>query len=205
MSIFAVTAGAFIFGCAKSKYSVTELPKSSSDYSNASTASQPREPRASVDCQAVNEMDFLECMTRKSRCSVADAVRAVGLLMNGFDTGKNYKDRYQFLRDRGIVRDEWGLKPDQWVDRGTLAYMLFKAAKIEGGVNTAIFGRLGIGDRHYAYREMLYHDLIEGGCDYQCVSGPELVTTAGKVDRYSQEYGDYSATRETDLGNKPLH
>jgi hypothetical protein len=147
-------------------------------------------------------MDFLECMTHKTRCTAADAVRAVGLMMNGSDAGKNYDERYQFLLKNGIVRESWHLKPDQWIDRGTLAYMLLKAGKINSGLNCAISNSLGFGERRYAYREMLYHNLMEEGCDYQYVSGPELVTTTGKVDRYIQEGGAYSANQETDLGQR---
>jgi hypothetical protein len=190
-----------IAGCAKSKYTVTYTPQTLSTRSTQPAMTQP----VDVDCQSVDEMDFLECMTRKTRCSFADAVRAVGLLMNGSDVGKTYEERYQYLLKIGVVREAWRLKPDQWVDRGTIAYMLLKAGKIQGGINLAIFGSLGFGDRHYAYREMLYHNLMEGGCDYQYISGPELVTAAGNVDRFGQEYGDYSATHETALGEKPQY
>jgi len=167
------------------------------------TREAPPAATADVDCQTVDELDFLDCMVRKTKCTVADAARAVAIVATGGDVGKNYEERYEYLVDRGIMRPEWKLDPDQWIDRGTLAYMLLKAAQIPGGVNMALFGSRGLGDRRYAYREMQYLELMQEGVDYNYVSGPELVTTVGKVDRYMQEHGKCAAPRETDLGKGP--
>jgi len=188
-----------IVGCEKTRFTVTELPQKSDQPATQTAASRPF---SDTDCQTVDEMDFLECMTHKTRCTAADAVRAVGLMLNGSDAGKTYEERYQFLKEKNIVRDYWHLKPDQWIDRGTLAYMLLRAGGIRGGVNLAVSNLTGLGERRYAYREMLYRQLMEEGCDYQYVSGPELVTTTGKVDRFIQEGGNYSANQETDLGQR---
>jgi hypothetical protein len=160
------------------------------------TATAPAEP----DCQVVDEMDFLDCMVKKIKCTVADAARATCMLATGGDIGKNYPDRYQYMLDCGLVRKEWKLQPDQWIDRGTLAYMFLKAAGMKGGINMHLFGSWGLGDRRYAYREMRYYELMDEGVDYCCVSGPELVTALGKVDRFCQDRGKYSPTEETNLG-----
>jgi hypothetical protein len=159
-------------------------------------ATQPAES----DCQAVDEMDFLDCMVKKTKCTVADAARAACMLATGGDVGKTYTDRYQYMLERGMVRKEWKLQPDQWIDRGTLAHMFLKAAGMKGGVNMLLFGSWGLGDRRYAYREMRYYELMDDGVDYCCVSGPELVTALGKVDRFCQDRGKYSANEETNLG-----
>jgi hypothetical protein len=100
-----------------------------------------------------------------------------------------------------MLRPNWELTPDQWIDRGTLAYMFLKAAKMKGGVNMNVFGSLGLGDRRYAYREMLYYELMETGVDYCYVSGPELVTAIGKVNRFIQEHEEDSPADATNLGN----
>jgi hypothetical protein len=155
---------------------------------------------AEPDCQGVDEMDFLDCMVKKTKCTVADAARATCMLATGGDVGKTYTDRYQYLLENKMVRPEWKLQPEQWVDRGTLAYMFLKAGGLKGGVNLLIFGSWGLGDRRYAYREMRYHELMDEGVDYCCVSGPEMVTALGKVDRFCQDRGKYSATEETNLG-----
>jgi len=183
-----IPLAALIFvGCASQHATVTTQP----------VATQP----ARVDCQTVDPMDFLDCMVRKTKCTVADACRAVCLLAAGEDVGKNYDDRYQYLVDHGMIRENWKLQPDQWIDRGTLAYMFLQAAKMKGGVNMHIFGSWGLGDRRYAYREMLYYDLMQAGVDYCYVSGPELVTAMGKVDNFIQEHEQNSPAEATDLGD----
>ena len=155
------------------------------------------------DCRNVeDELDFIDCMVRQAKCTVADAVRAVCMLEAGEDIGKNYRERYEYLKERGIVRDAWHLKPDQWIDRGTLAYMLLKAAHIKGGINMFLFASWGLGDRRYAYREMLYRDLMEEGVSYNYVSGPELITAIGNVDRYMEQAGEYSPQEKLELGNR---
>lgn len=159
-------------------------------------------PASEFDGQAADPMDFFDGMVRKAKCSVADAVRAVVLLEHGEDVGTGFEDRYDFLVERDIVRPAWRLKADQWIDRGTLAFMLLRVARVPGGVNMSVFGSWGLGDRRYAYREMLYNDLMPPGCDYNYVSGPELITTLGKVDNYMAR-GKNSPAEETDLGNEP--
>ena len=152
----------------------------------------------SVDCQSVDEMDFLDCMVRKPKCTVADAVRAIGIFVAGEDPGKNYDQRYEYLLERKIVRTAWKLNPDQWIDRGTLAYMMLKSADIKGGINMLLLGSNGLGDRRYAYREMMYLNLMQEGVDYNFVSGPELVTAIGKLDDYVRKH--QKTPQETNLG-----
>jgi len=156
--------------------------------------------QAAEDCQTVDDMDFLDCMVKKTKCTVADGVRAVCILVNDGDVGKSYEERYQFLVDRGMVRENWKLEPEGWIDRGTLSYMLLKAAGMKGGVNMRLFGSWGLGDRRYAYREMLYYELMPEGVDYCYVSGPEMVTSIGNVNRFMQEHAENSPEESTDLG-----
>lgn len=162
--------------------------------------------RASLDddpALAADEMDFIEIMVTTPKCTVAHAVKAVAILVNDADVATTHQGRYRFLLDRDIIRPEWRLDPDQWIDRGTLSYMLCKAIGIRGGVNMILFGSNGLGDRRYAYRELRYRKLIQEGVDYNYVSGPELVTAIGKIDRYRQKTGRYALSEEVELGQKP--
>ncbi len=147
--------------------------------------------------------DFLDDLAGRPKCTVAHACRGIAMLIAGKDIAGPFSARYQYLLDRDIVRPAWNLREDQWIDRGTLAYMLYKGLKIRGGVNMCLFASWGLGDRHYAYREMLYHQLIQSGVDYGYVSGPELLTALGKADRYMEDHGQYSPERKIQLGKKP--
>lgn len=154
-------------------------------------------------CLQVGEMDFLDCMVPRVKCTFAHAVRAVGIFIQGSDVGENFDQQYQFLLDRGVVRPAWKIEPDDWIDRGTISYMLYKAMGLKGGVNMVVFASWGLGDRRYAYRELRYRKLVEPGVDYNYVSGPELVTLLSKVDNYMQDTGRYGPDDEVELGDKP--
>lgn len=66
-----------------------------------------------------------------------------------------------------------------------------------------LFGSWGLGERRYAYRELLYRNLVQEGVDYGYVSGPELIATLGKVDNFMLETGRYTPENEVQLGEKP--
>ena len=159
--------------------------------------------RALSDAREVPAEDFLDDLAGRTKCTVAHACRGIAMLIAGKDVASTFDARYQYLLERDIVRPAWNLHEDQWIDRGTLAYMLYKGLKIRGGVNMCLFASWGLGDRHYAYREMLYHQLIQAGVDYGYVTGPELLTALGKADRYMEDHGQYSLERKIQLGKKP--
>jgi hypothetical protein len=185
--------------CAKDEWRVACV-----DRPDKVSMTQPTTTQAgkSLNGELVDEMDFFDTMLQKDRCTIGEAVRAICLLVNGSDPGQTFDERYEFLLQRGIVRQAWNLKSSEWIDRGTLAYMLIKAGGIKGGVNFRLFGSRGFGDRRYAYREMIYYNLMESGCDYQYITGPELITATGNVDRFIQDRGTSSAGRETQLGDR---
>ncbi len=205
---FFVTTFAIMAGCSENKRAeidshATTQPKIKTAQLSATANTPESDNIITKDCQNVeDELDFIDCMVHKPKCTVADAVRAICMLESGGDIGQNYQQRYEYLKQRGIIRDNWHLKPEQWIDRGTLAYMLLKTAKIKGGINIFLFASWGLGDRRYAYREMLYHELMEEGVSYNYVSGPELITAVGNVDRYMQSTGEYSPPEEIKLGNR---
>ncbi len=183
-----------------SALTLTGCPEKKAKINVTSTQEAATTQASEADCQAVDEMDFLDCMVKKTKCTVADAARAACMLATGGDVGKTYADRYQYLLEHKMVRPEWKIRPEQWIDRGTLAYMFLKAGKITSGVNMLLFGSWGLGDRRYAYREMRYYELMDEGVDYCYVSGPELVTALGKVDRFCQDRGKFSPNEEVSLG-----
>jgi hypothetical protein len=190
-----------VTGCTEQKWNVAPLAPSGTPINTAENPAQTQ-PAEPLNGELVDEMDFFDTMLKKHRCTIGEAVRGVCLLVNGSDPGKTFDERYEFLLQRQIVRPAWNLKSDDWIDRGTLAYMLIKAGGIKGGVNLRLLGSLGLGDRRYAYRELIYLNLMETGCDYQYLTGPELITVTGNVDRFIQDRGNYSAGRETQLGNR---
>ena len=158
---------------------------------------------AQEECQAGDQIDFIECMDRQASCTFAQAVRAVAMFINGSDVGSTFEERYDYLLERGVVRPAWQIEADQWIDRGTLSFMLYKTIELKGGINMCLFASWGLGDRRFAYRELRYRDLVQAGVDYHYISGPELITTLGKVDQFMRQTGRYAPEETVELGEKP--
>ena len=82
------------------------------------------------------------------------------VLAEGEDNYENYAGRVAALEQRGIIRPEWGLQREDCIDKGTVAYMVCRILNIRGGLNLMTLGSLGLGDRRYALRELVYMELM---------------------------------------------
>lgn len=123
--------------------------------------------------------------------TVAEACRVMLLLADGEEQYADFDARRAALEERGITRSAWGLRREACIDRGSIAYMLCRILEIRGGVNLALLGGLGIGDRRYAVRELVYRQLMEPGAPYRYMAGSELVDLAARADRYMAKHGMY--------------
>lgn len=147
-----------------------------------------------VDAQA-----FLhEHLQRLPAVTVAEACRGMVMLADGEDKFTSFQERESSLIERKILRPEWRLEREQAIDRGSVAYMVTRILKIRGGVNMQTFGRLGIGDRRYAVRELAYLDLLPSTPAYRYMTGGELVDLLARADDYMAAHDMYPEQR-TDI------
>lgn len=123
--------------------------------------------------------------------TVAEAYRAMLMLADGEDKPATFEQREETLVCRGIVRTAWELQRDDAIDRGSVAYMAMRIMEIKGGVNCQTLGRLGVGDRRYAVRELAYRDLMPLGFSYRFITGGELVDLMARADEYMAKHGRY--------------
>lgn len=130
-----------------------------------------------------------------------EAYRAMLILADGEDTSETFAQRESKLIERGIANPAWSLQPDHVIDRGSAASMVLKICKIRGGVNLHLFGALGLADRRYAVRELVYRELLAEGPDYPPMIGGELVALITKADAYMAEHGVYE-TEWIELGTE---
>ncbi|MFO0973998.1 MAG: hypothetical protein U1A27_11250 [Phycisphaerae bacterium] len=142
----------------------------------------------------MSDVEFQAYVAEAPLVTVAEAYRAMLILADGQDTCKTFEERKARLESRGIARAAWRLEPDQVLDRGSLAYMVMRICTIKGGVNSITLGALGLGDRRYALRELVYRDMLADGVDYEVIRGGELVAVMGKADRYMQQEHVYDTT-----------
>lgn len=154
--------------------------------------SQVTRPQQTEQAEKVN-LDVLlhEQLQKEAIITVAEAYRALLLLADGEERFTSFEQREAELARRGIIRGEWNLQRDQAMDRGSVAYMVMQILRIRGGVNSQLFGRVGLGDRRYALRELSYMELMQPGPDYRYITGSELVDVMARADDYMAERGMY--------------
>lgn len=142
--------------------------------------------------EQVTSDDFLhDHLQRQSVVTAAEAYRAMLMLAEGQDTPRSFAGREEELLSKGILREDWRLSRETALDRGTIAWMTCRIIGMKGGVNMRTMGELGVGDRRYAVRELVYYQLLDPGPPYRYMSGAELVDLMHKADGYMLQEGRY--------------
>lgn len=156
-----------------------------------SSCAAPRKSTPEVDARTLPDDAFQSYLATINVVTVDEAYRAMLILMDGEDTSKTFEERKAKLEQRGVARSAWGLKPENVIDTGSISYMICRICKIPGGIDLMLFGSLGLGDRRYATRELIYRDMIDDMVDYQYMTGARLVGLLGKADAIMAKRGLY--------------
>lgn len=151
----------------------------------------PRKSTPAVDAKTLTDDAFESYLATLDVVTVDEAFRAMLILLDGEDTSKTFEERKAKLESRGIARREWRLKPENVIDTGSISYMICRICKIPGGIDMNTFGLVGIGDRRYATRELIYRDMLEEIVDYQYMTGARLVGLLGRADAIMAKKGLY--------------
>jgi len=125
---------------------------------------------------------FLDRISSAPDVSENDAMRAVLMLLDGEDAAENFQQRVRTLADRKIVDRTWRHDADRPVTKGKLAYMIYQACGVPGGVTLQLTGP----SQRYCLRELQYRGMIGAGAVTSRVSGMELVASMGRADEYRQ-------------------
>lgn len=155
------------------------------------------QPRAGVPQVELNTLDddaFLGHLADVSLVSVEEAFRAMVILSEGEDAHQTFAQRQAWLEGRDIVRTAWGLEQGNYIDQGSVAFMVCKILRIRGGLSRVVFGSWGLGDRRYAHRELVSRELLgTRGPDYAPMTGGELVHLLGLADEFMADRGVYES------------
>ncbi|MFQ5429942.1 MAG: hypothetical protein ACE5E1_06490 [Phycisphaerae bacterium] len=154
----------------------------------------PRISPPSVDPATLGDEGFQAYLAEAELVTVDEAYRAMLILADGEDTAEGFAQRREVLESRGIAKRAWDLRPDHVIDAGSVAYMVCRICRIGGGVNMRLFGRLGLGDRRYALRELAYRKMVDEAVDYQYMTGPALFALMRKADALMEKKGLYEPT-----------
>lgn len=172
-----------------------------------SGCSAPRMEHPEVNAAELGDEGFQHYLAQVDVVTVDEAFRAMLILADGEDGRATFEERKAELESRGIARPQWNLHGDHVIDAGSVAYMVCQVCKIRGGVNMALMGSWGFGDRRYALRELIYRQMLSEMVEYQYMTGSELHNLMRKADNLMMQKGLYESEKIdlTDEGDRDEH
>lgn len=109
------------------------------------------------------------------------ACRAAYLLAHDAPFAGEYPELVDTLRAEKIVRGPWKFLPLHYLTNGDIAALVCRACEIRTGLNWQLTG-LG----RYAWRELQYQGIVEGGSELRLMSGGEFVGILSRATDYLQ-------------------
>lgn len=123
---------------------------------------------------------FLDRVSSLPTVSENDALRGVLLLTDGADPDRTFAERVERLRAAEVASDRWTYRAERPITKGRLAYLLYQACDIPGGVVLSVAGP----SQRYCLRELQYRGMISDGPPYAEVTGMEYVAVLGRADAW---------------------
>ena len=123
---------------------------------------------------------FLDRMSTSVNVSENDAMRGIILAMDGKDDADTFGRRVDILADRQVVNSRWTFDADRPITRGRLAYMVYQACKMPGGVILTVTGP----SQRYCLRELQYRKMMTRGSLFSPATGMEFVGVLTRADAY---------------------
>ncbi len=126
---------------------------------------------------------YLDRIASQETVSQDDAMRGILMLLDGQDEAETFAQRVSKLRQRGIVPESWDSRGDRPITRGKMAYMVYQAANVPGGVTLTLLGP----SQRYCLRELQYQGFItEESAWYGEVTGMEFVAILTRADAFME-------------------
>ena len=136
------------------------------------------------DPSAFNDTAFLHYLATVPTVTVAEGVRAAGLLAGPTQQPATWEDQRSHLERLGALKPDWRLRPDDTLDKGTLAYVLTAICKTPRSLTETASAVTGLGDRRYALKTCIDEGLLPYGLAHDAVTGGELISALSKAERF---------------------
>jgi len=131
---------------------------------------------------AESEPAFLDRVSSQKTVSENEAMRGILFLINGNDQAQTFEHRVAALRQKKIVDPSWDFAASRAMTKGKLAYMVYQACNMDGGVILTLGGP----SQRYCLRELQYRSMMSPGLPGTDVTGMEFVAVLGRAGTYRQ-------------------
>jgi hypothetical protein len=125
---------------------------------------------------------FLDRVASMPTVTENDALRGLLMLLDGKDPSEGFAQRVEALKARRIVDPQWDFVADRPITKGRLAYMLYQACKVPGGLTLTLTGP----SERYCLKELQFIGMMSSGVTYAEVTGLEFVAAVTRADTYVQ-------------------
>lgn len=125
---------------------------------------------------------FLDRVGDEKAVSENDAMRGLLMLLDGRDRAKGFSQRVKSLVERNVACSRWSFDADRPITKGKLAYMIYKACHVTGGVTLTVFGP----SQWYCLKELQYQGFMQSGAVYAPVTGMQYIAALSRADHYIQ-------------------
>ncbi len=153
----------------------------------------PRMSTPPTDPDELSDAGFQGYLAEIDLVTTDEAFRAMLILADGEDPSDGFEQRRQALESRGIALAAWNLQPDNVIDAGSVAFMVCRICRISGGIDMHLFGSVGLGERRYALKELIYREMVAGAVDYQYMTGAAMFALMRKADALMEKKGLYES------------
>ena len=133
------------------------------------------------DVHSGQNVYFSELLTKKV-AGLSDAYQTLVILMGADSRFRDIDSQFDFLKGEGIIPGNInkGSDHDAPLRKGVAAYMFAKTMDIKGGITLRVFGL----NERYAFKELVYQEIMNPGNVNDVTSGPELILTLTQAADY---------------------
>lgn len=117
---------------------------------------------------------YFEELLTKEAASLADAYKTLVILIGTDGQFRDVDSQFGYLEGEGIIpKSIKGSGHDTLLRKGAAAHMFAKTMDIKGGITLRVFGL----SERYAFKELVYREIMYPGNIHDVMSGPELILT----------------------------
>ncbi len=130
-----------------------------------------------VTLPATNSAEYLDKISSQPTVTEAQALEGIMLLLDQ-QQKLTFAECVKLLKDRHIVSSQWDFRADRPMTRGKVAYMIYQACGMKGGLTLTLTGP----SQRYCLRELQYRGMMAPGLPYNPVTGMEYVAILARAD-----------------------
>lgn len=127
--------------------------------------------------------EFIDRLSSQRAVSENDAMRGILMLVHGKDEQATFEQRVSQMRALKCADSTWDFDANRPITRGKLAYMVYQAVHVQGGVILTLTGP----SQRYCARELHFQGIMASDIATTQISGGEFIAILDRADAYKNK------------------